>query len=318
VNRATATLYFSEMLLSLLKGKTSLMDALHILSREGIESPVKNYAVSLLAIMKKGKNLTESLHLIKNDKVHFDPLYLSLITAAEATGNIDEVLERIVYDMQRKKKEKENVQSALIYPIIIILIAIIGTIIILTVGLPLFVQGGLLKADVLQDAIEGIILAGLVLLAGGSLLFIVFYRIFYHDSPEYSIFYILDFMLRSNIKLLQALSYCIISINNTKYGKALVMIKNDVTSGVPFSAAFAKIKYFSSYITGWLSIADKNGNIIEICGSIKAYYEQKDKNRRAIAARLMEPAIILLTGLYILIIMMTVVLPILTYAGGIL
>jgi type IV pilus assembly protein PilC len=318
MNRSTATLYFSEMLLSLLKGKTSLIDALHILSCEGIENPVRSYAVSLLSIMKKGKSLSEGLRLIQNTKVRFESLYLSLIAAAEATGAIDEVLERIVHDMQRKKKEKENIQSILIYPSIIISIAVIGTIIILTVGLPLFEQGGLLRTDVLNDAIFGIFMAGIILLTGGGLLFYVYYKIFYCDSPEYSIFYILDFMLRSNITLLQALSYCIISINNTKYGKALVMIKKDIASGVSFSTAFAKIRYFSSYVTGWLSVADKNGNIAEICENIKAYYEQKDRKKRAVTARLMEPAIIILTGLYILIIMLTVVLPILTYAGGIL
>jgi len=316
MNRTGATLCFSQMLLSLLKGKTSLIDALNILSREGIENPVKESAVSLLAIMKKGKNFSEGLRLIENKKIYFEPLYLSLINAAEATGAIDEVLERIVYDLQRKQKAKENVQSILIYPLIVITIAVIGTIFIITKGMPLFIEGGFLSAEVIEDAVTGIITAGILLLAGGFLLFIIYYRIFFHDMPEYSIFYILEFMLRSNITLIQALSYCIISINNTKYGKALVMIKKDITSGVPFSAAFTKIKYFSSYVSGWLSVADTNGNIIEICGNIKTYYEQKDIRRRAFASRLLEPAIILLVGIYILIIMLTVVLPILTYAGG--
>jgi type IV pilus assembly protein PilC len=316
MNRAKTTLHFSEMLLSLLKGKVSLTDSLQILSHEGIESQVKDCAASLLAIMKKGKNLSESLHLLGNSKVSYEPLYISLITAAEATGTINEVLERIVHDLQRKQKAKENVQNLIIYPLIIISIAIIGTVFIITKGLPLFIEGGLLSSDVQNDAITGIMMAGIVLLTGGGSLFIVYYRIFYHDSAKYLIFYILEFLLKSNITLPQALSYCIISIKNTKYKKALLMVKKDIVSGVSFSTAFTKIRYFSNYVTGWLSVADINGNITEICGNIKAYYEQEDTKKRAVAARLMEPMIIVLTGIYILIIMLTVVLPILTYAGG--
>jgi type IV pilus assembly protein PilC len=316
MNSAKATLHFSEMLLSLLKGKVSLTDALQILSREGVENHVKDCAASLLAVMKKGKPLSESLYLLENSRISYEPLYISLITAAEATGTINEVLERIVHDLQRKQKAKENVQNIIIYPLVIISIAILGTIFLITKGLPLFIEGGLLSSGVLNDAITGIIIAGVVLLIGGGSLFIVYYRIFYHDSAKYLIFYILEFLLKSNITLPQALSYCIISINNTKYKKALIMIKKDVASGVPFSTAFTKIRYFSNYVTGWLSVADINGNIIEICGNIKDYYEQEDTKRRAVAARLMEPAIIVLTGIYILIIMLTVVLPILTYAGG--
>jgi type II secretory pathway component PulF len=318
MNRETATLHFSEMFLSLLKGKTSLIDALRILSREGIESPVKDCAASLLSIMKKGKTLSESFHLIESCKVSFDSLYLSLITAAEATGNIDEVLEHIVYDLQRKQRAKENVQNIIIYPILVISIAIAGTVIIIAKGFPLFVERDLLSPNVLSDATAGIVMAGIVLLTGGSFLFIIYYRIFYHDSPEYTIFYILDFMLRSNFTLPQTLSYCIMSMKNTKYGKSLVMVKKDIASGVPFSVAFERIRCFTSYVSGWLSVADANGNIIEICGNIKAYYEQKDTKRRTVAAKLIEPAIIVLTGVYILIIMLTVVLPILTYAGAIL
>jgi len=318
MNRAKATLHFTEMLLSLLKGKTGLMDALHILSREGIESHVRDSAVSLLSVMKKGNSFSESLRLANNGKIFFEPMYLSLIAAAEATGSIDGVLERIAGDLERRQAAKENVQGILVYPCIVITVAIAGTVIIMAKGLPAFMGSGMLREDILPDVVSGIVLAGAVLLSGGSLLFIVYYRIFYTDSPEYSIFHILDFLLKSSITLTDALSYCILSVKNPKYIKALVMIKRGIASGVPFSAAFENVKLFPPYVSGWLSVADTNGNIAEICGNISNYYAQKDARLRNIATKLTEPAIIILTGLYILIIMLSVVLPILTYTGGIL
>ena len=321
--KKSATLHFSELLLILLKGKTSLMDALCILAREGVERQVRDSAVSLLGAMKKGKGFSESLRgikegSIKEGRVSFEPLYLTLIAAAELTGSIEEVLERIVMDLQRKQRAKENVINILIYPAIIVLLAVVGTIAIVAKGMPFFIAGGLLSADAVSEAKTGIAIAGAVLLAGGAALFIAYFRIFNNDSPEFRIFYLLDFLLRSNVTLLETLSHCIVSLARSKYGKALVSIKKDIASGIAFSAAFAKINYFSPYVLGWLSVADMHGNLSEICCSIREYYARKDEKLRDTAAKLIEPAVIVLTGLYVLIIMVTVVLPILSYAGGIL
>ena len=315
---ASATLQFSELLLVLFKGKTGLVDALHILAGEGIERRIRDSAVSLLAAMKKGKGLSGGLRCINQGGVYFEPLYLTLIAAAEMTGSIEEVIERIVIDLRRKEKARENVINIMIYPSIIVLLAITGTILIIVKGIPVFISGGLLSQDAVTGAVRGICAAGAVLLIGGAALFTVYFRIFYYDSPELRIFYLLDFLLRSKVPLLEALSQCIISIKETKYGRALVAIKKDIASGIPFSAAFAKIKLFSPYILGWLTIADTHGNISEICGSIKDYFEHRDNKVREIAAKLIEPAVIVLTGLYVLIIVATVILPILTFSGGIL
>ena len=312
----TATLHFSELLLVLLKGKTSLIDALGILAREGMEKQIRDSALSLLLMMKKGKGLSESLRLMKDGKVFFEPLYITLIAAAELTGNIETVLERIVIDLQRKQRTKENVINILIYPAIIVLLAVFGTIAIIVKGMPLFISGGLLSADVVRDAKIGIGIAGFVLLTGGTALFVVYFKIFNNDSPEFRIFYLLDFLLGNNVTLIEALSHCIVSLARSKFGGALLGIKKDIASGIQFSTAFSKIRRFSPYVLGWLSVADMQGNLSEICGSIRDYYERKDNKLRDIATKLIEPSVIVLTGFYILIIMVTVILPILTYAGG--
>ena len=318
MKRTTAALRFSELLLALLKGKTGLLDALSILAREGIEKPVRERAFSLLMIMKKGKGLSESLRIIGEGKAFLEPLYITLIAAAELTGSIEAVLGRIASDLQRKQRAKENLLNILIYPATIVFLAIAGTIGIILKGMPLFISAGLLSAVIVETAKTGIGLAALVLLLGGGGLFFVYFRIFNEDSPESRIFYLLDFLMKSNITLTDALSQCIMSLGHTKFGSALVKIKKDIVSGVSFSEAFARTKCFSPYVLGWLSIADINGNLNEISGSIRDHYLQKESKIREVAAKLIEPAVIVLVGIYVLIIMATVILPILSYSGGIL
>ena len=311
-------LRFFELLLALLKGKTSIPDALRILSREGMEKRLKNYASALLFAMKKGKRFSESLRTTRENKTAIELLYLSLIDTGELTGNIEIVLEQIVSVMNKKKSAKEKFINVLIYPSLIIILAIAGTILIIAKGLPFLVSGGLLSGAVVSGAVHGTICGGLVLLLGGSLLFFCYFRIFCRDSCEFRIFYLLDFLLGNSISLTEALSQCIISIKNSRYGRALINIRNEITAGIPFSAAFAKTKCFNPYIQGWLATADSHGNPGGICANIRDYYERKDNKLREIAARLVEPAIIVLTGIYILIIIFTVILPVLTFTGGIL
>jgi type II secretory pathway component PulF len=318
VKSAAAALRFSELLLALLRGKTGLLDALSILAREGIEKPVRENAFSLLQAMKKGKGLSESLRIIGERKAFFEPLYITLIAAAELTGSVEAVLERIASDLQRKRRAKENLLNILIYPALIVFLAIAGTIGIIVKGMPLFVSAGLLSAAVLEDAKTGIGLAALVLLLGGGFLFFVYFRIFNNDSPESRIFYLLDFLMKSNITFSDALSQCVMALGRTKYGTALVKIKKDIVSGVSFSEAFARTKCFSPYVLGWLSIADINGNLNEISGSIRDHYLLKESKTREAAAKLIEPAVIVLVGFYVLTITATVILPILSYSGGIL
>jgi len=313
-----ATLRFTELLLALLRGKTGLLDALGILAREGIEEPVRESAAYLLGIMKKGKGLSESLKIVREGKVFFEPLYITLIAAAELTGSIEAVLERIASDLQRKQRAKENLLNILIYPAAIVFLAVAGTVGIILKGMPLFISAGLLSTNVVEDAKTGISLAGLVLMLGGGALFSVYFRIFNNDSPESRIFYLLDFLMKGSITLTDALSQCIMSLGSTKYGSALVKIKKDIVSGVSFSEAFTKTRVFSPYVLGWLSIADINGNLNEISGSIRDYYLRKESRMREAAAKLIEPAVIVLVGFYVLIIMVTVILPILSYAGGVL
>jgi hypothetical protein len=184
--------------------------------------------------------------------------------------------------------------------------------------IPFFISGGLVSSDVVSNAVSGIIIAAMVLLSGGTALFIYYFRIFYYDSPEFRIFYLLHFLLHSNVTLPEALSQCIMSMAGTKYGRILLAIKKDITSGISFSAAFSKMKYFPPYVLGWISVAGLHGSISEICGNIRDHYRQKDDKVREVAARLIEPAVIILTGSYVLIIMVTVILPIITFTGGIL
>jgi hypothetical protein len=206
----------------------------------------------------------------------------------------------------------------MLYPAIIITAACTGTALIIFKGIPIFTDAGFLSGAVLDSAIAGIIFAGIFLFVCGGLLFVVYYQILGRDSVEFRIFYLLSFLLQGNVTVHDALSQCIAGMGESKQGRALVMIKKEIASGTRLPQAFARSSVFSSYISGWLAIADESGNIGEACRNIAAYYQKRDSRIRYIAAKCIEPAVIIITGIYLLILIQAVILPLLTHAGGLL
>jgi type II secretory pathway component PulF len=305
-----------ELLLALIKGNSSLIDALGVLSRGGMEASTRAAASQLAAFMKKGRGFSDGLALLTVKKIHFSPLYITLLRASEMTGSIETALEKILLDLKRRQQSRETVVNILVYPALIVTAALTGTIILIVKGIPLFVRAGMLSGEVLDTAFFGVVFAGGFLFAAGTSLLYVYFRIFGNDSAEYRIFYLLSLLLEHHIPLDEALAQCIVNMGETKYGRALVAVKNDIAAGVRFSSAFSKSSLFSPYISGWLAIADAGGNITGASRNIAEYFQGRDERIRAITAKCIEPAVIIITGVYLLILIQTVILPILTHAGG--
>jgi type II secretory pathway component PulF len=318
VRHEAYTARFVDMLLTLVRGNISLADALRIMSREGIEPAIRESAEELLAITRKGRSLSAGMGMLCAGKVRFSPLYLTLIRAAELTGSIEGVLADIRADLQRKQAARERVTTVMIYPVFIIAVALVGTVIIIVKGIPVFTQAGFLSGPVLENAVAGVIVAGIFLLASGTLLLLAYYRIFNNDSAEYRMFRLLAFLLRNSIDLPQALSQSIAAMAGGKQEKALIGIKKDIAAGVRVSRAFSQSGLVSPYITGWLAVADESGDLAGACGTIAGFFQERDSLKRERAAKFVEPAAIVITGSYLLMLILTVIVPILTHAGGLL
>jgi type II secretory pathway component PulF len=261
---------------------------------------------------------SDSLVIVGRASRQIPRLYITIIRAAEMTGAIDQVLPEILDDLKQKQKAGEHLVTVLVYPLVIIAVALAGTFAVIFKGIPLFIRTGFVSGEVITSAISGVIMAGVFLFSGGGLLAVLFYMFFLKESPEYKIFYLLSFLLKAGVPLNDALSRCIESLGDTKPGQALLFIKKDIAGGSRLCQAFTQSALFSPYIISWLSIADENGRLDEICQGIADYLRQKNLRRKELAAKCVEPAAIIATGIYLLILVQNVILPLLTHAGGLL
>lgn len=70
----------------------------------------------------------------------FSPFYLNIVRAAEVSGNLDRGLADLALYLERSRQLREKAMSALIYPVILLLVSAVSLLIILTYVIPQFQQ----------------------------------------------------------------------------------------------------------------------------------------------------------------------------------
>lgn len=111
---------FTRELAWLLRAGMSLSNALDMLARESFSRRFSRLVEGLRADIRKGKSFHEALAA----SGAFDGYYVSMVEVGEASGTLPAVLERITAAREREQKTRSRLASALIYPSLLIVLAI--------------------------------------------------------------------------------------------------------------------------------------------------------------------------------------------------
>jgi general secretion pathway protein F len=124
-------------LATLLGAGLPLDRALEILIGLAPSPPVAILLQTLRDSVRGGKSLSQALDMHREV---FSRFYVNIVRAGEAGGALGVVLNRLAETMERNKELRENVLSALIYPTILILVAVASIMVLLILVVPTFEQ----------------------------------------------------------------------------------------------------------------------------------------------------------------------------------
>jgi MSHA biogenesis protein MshG len=111
-------LLFSRQLHTLLKAGVPIMRALSGLQESAINPAMKNVVRDVRESLEAGREL--SVSLARHPKV-FSPFYVSMVRVGEATGLLDEIFLRLFDHLEFERYMREQVKSALRYPMFVVL-----------------------------------------------------------------------------------------------------------------------------------------------------------------------------------------------------
>lgn len=296
--------------------KMNLQESLEIISKSSASKENKFIRVSACKIsesLKNGDFLSTALK--KCELIKFDNIYISFIRFAEITGNLNAIISFLKERCQRKKETKNTLIVSSAYPLFVIFLATISSIFLI-----FFSQYFLPNEQIFITKSQKIdILEGLVFLIFVCIL--VFYLLYktLSENKIYEAFLAIGFLIKNGINMSLAFGYGVFILgNDTKEGKIFNLAKQRLEFGMDLKSAFGigiekklKIKNFENA----LYYAEKGGNKVDIFEKIAGNMKLEIEQKRKLSLTFVEPLFVCITGLFLIVLVMNLFLPMLNNMG---
>lgn len=282
------TLPFLIGLKELLSCGVQAGDALQLMAQRLNDPVQKRLAMLLWDDVRQGRSLSESFR--KQSRV-FDDSVVSLVEAGEATGSLNNVLGRLVANMESAKEIRGKLVSALAYPAFLLGVAFCLVLLFLFFLMPrieglLSSLGGNLpwSTKLLIGSAEWAVSYGWIFLLalGGGVTSLIAWRRgekgrlafdgfilripvlgrFLRDLQILRLSQVLSLLLENGITMVQSLAMTERSLTNRSMKERFSEARSRVTEGSTLSAAFKATGYFDGMALDIFTVGENTGNVV--------------------------------------------------------
>jgi type IV pilus assembly protein PilC len=128
-------MHFSRQLSAFVRAGIPLIEALDVIEEETEDKVLKEVLIGVRDSLITGETFSDALRPYES---LFPKFYVDMVRAAELTGSLDQVLAELAGYIKRDLEARNKIKSALVYPMIILVMAIATVIILATFVLPRF------------------------------------------------------------------------------------------------------------------------------------------------------------------------------------
>ncbi len=311
----TAKKIFTESLKDLVSEKLTLFQALKIMAESRIGArKIKLASDDLAKEIEKGHKLSTSL--LTCPEIDFDSVYISFISFAEQSGNFVQILDYLLERTKREEESRNAFLGAMTYPVLVISLVIVMAAFFVTSGFG-FVRN--LLPEGMDSGETARTFAWILLsffLISGAFIFFLWNTI--NDTKLYEAFLAGGFLVENGINLAVAVGMAaeIAGVDN-KNGICFEKAREGLEYGMDLRSAFFRVKNSSlqNKIEMALFLAEETGNKKQVLLKIADEMKKENERKRKLCLTLIEPAFILLTGVFLLEIVISIVLPVVTDMG---
>ena len=333
-NRALAEM--SRQLADLLGGGLSLFNALSLLSQQIEHRLLRQIIGEVSQAVHYGQALSDAL--ARHPEV-FSPFYISMVRTGETGGGLDAVLIRLADVGESEAELKSRVTSALVYPLVVLLIGILTIVVLLTYVVPkltgLFTETGQLlplPTRVLL-AISGALtqwwwLWALGLTAGAwaaraiprssggrllvdrTLLEVPLVGTLVRKLETARLTRNLGVMAGQGVPILQALEVGSATISNMILRQAVLRVKDAVQGGASLADALTQSRQFPVFVSHMVAVGEESGTLDGALLKIASSYERETERALRTLTTVLEPLLIVVVGVVVMFIVISMLLPI--------
>ncbi|MGI6049931.1 MAG: type II secretion system F family protein [Acetivibrionales bacterium] len=315
---------FSRQLSAMLSSGIPVTRALSTLSRQTDNSTLSEALESIAGNVEGGMNLTDAFSAYPDI---FNELYISMINAGEVGGTLETSLLRLSEQLQRQKELQDDVKSALSYPKVIGIFAIIVFLVMLVFLVPVFerstpqgteinaitqfvynVSHSLRSSPLIWVLVIGLLTAAIVLFTKSP----VGHRLWEKNKIKMPIFGSLilktviakftrtfSTLIEGGIPVVQALMSAGPTSGSEVLNEAVQLAAARIEEGRTIASTLEESEVFPPMVTQMIAVGEESGSLPTLLNKVAEFYEQEVRTEARGLQALIQPLAIIVIGVLI-------------------
>ena len=327
---------FSRQLATMVEAGIPLVNVLDMLG-EQMEKPFfKEVILKIRDDIEAGASFSEA---ISKQKRVFSTLFINMVKAGETSGTLDEILDRVATYMEKMSNLQKKIRSALIYPAVVMTMAIAVTLVLIIKVIPVFKEiysgfGAALPTptQILIDVSDAVRRYFIIVVGLLGLMVFALSRLAKTDKGRYffdklklkvPIFGPLirkvaiskftrtfSTLIKSGVPILASLDIVGKTSGNMVVEKAVEDVKTNVRDGENIAEPLARSGIFPPMVVRMVSVGEKSGELEKMLTKVSEFYDAQVDTAVSGLTSMIEPLIIAFLGVIIGTIVICMFLPI--------
>lgn len=329
---------FTRQLATLVGAGLPVEEALRAVAQQTEKRHVGALVMAIRSRVLEGHSLAAGLAEFPSA---FSELYRSTVAAGEQSGYLDKVLDNLADYTERRFESRRNVEMALLYPVVLFVLAvgIVGALLVYVVPdivrvfdttgqeLP-FLTSALIAASTFARSYIWLLLLLIVALVAGvrwalgqpdvrlawdhRKLDLPLVRRVIRSGSASRYASTLSILTRSGVPLVEAMNIASEVVGNEWLKRRLHEATERVSEGASLRTALESVGYFPPMMLHMVASGESSGELDSMLAKVAEYQEKELERLVTTMVRLFEPMMLLLMGGLVMLIVLAILLPILS------
>jgi type IV pilus assembly protein PilC len=317
---------FARQLATMMSAGIPMVQAFEIIGNGHEKPAVQKLVLDVKNNIEGGSTLHESL---AKHPLYFDDLFVNLVEAGEHAGALETLLDKIATYKEKTEALKKKIKKALFYPIAVLVVAVIVTVILLIfvipqfeslfkgfgANLPAFTQMVVNMSKFMQH--QGWIVG---LVVGGAIYGFIFFhkrsrnmrRAIDRAALKFPVIgplmvksaiarfaRTLSTMFAAGVPLVEAMDSVAGATGNIVYEEGTLRMRDEVATGQRLQRAMENTGLFPNMVVQMIAVGEESGSLDTMSAKVAEFYEAEVDNAVDSMASLMEPMIMAVLGVLV-------------------
>jgi type IV pilus assembly protein PilC len=317
---------FARQLATMMSAGIPMVQAFEIIGNGHEKPSMQKLVLDIKANIEGGSTLHESL---AKHPLYFDDLFVNLVEAGEHAGALETLLDKIATYKEKTEALKKKIKKALFYPIAVLVVAVIVTVILLVfvipqfeslfkgfgADLPAFTQMVVNMSKFMQH--QGWVVG--VVVGGAIYTFMHFHkrsrnmrRFLDRTALKFPVIgpllvksaiarfaRTLSTMFAAGVPLVEAMQSVAGATGNIVYEEGTLRMKDEVATGQRLQRAMENTGLFPNMVVQMIAVGEESGSLDTMSAKVAEFYESEVDNAVDSMASLMEPLIMAVLGVLV-------------------